>query len=215
MTQMKNVVNALNQILPIHGKVSIVGDSISTFKGIMPDGYVTYYPARGVTSVEDTWWHKILALSDSVLEVNASWSGSCVTNARSGRGFPDFYDRTHLLGSPDCIFVALGTNDNSESVELGEYDYDSPVAELSEMFFIPAYIKGLKSLMEHYPSASIFLFVFNMKDKYAEVIKNIGKHYNLPTIVARNYYVDNNHPDKEGMTVVVQDIVNFFMAMTA
>ena len=156
------------------------------------------------------WWHKILSLSGSVLEVNASWSGSCVTNARRGRGFPDFYDRTPLLGSPDCIFVALGTNDCSEGVDLRTYDFDSPVAELSESVFIPAYIKDIKSLMVHYTSARLFLFVFNMADKYAEAIKTIGEHYHLPVIMARNYYVDNNHPDKRGMEIVVEDIFGFF-----
>lgn len=196
--------------LPIHGKVSIIGDSISTFEGAIPEGYLTYYPARGVNSVGDTWWHKILCQTGSSIEVNASWSGSCVTNARSGWRYPDFYDRVNLLGSPDCIFVALGTNDNSVGVALGEYDYDLPVEELSESEFIPAYIKGIKALLANYPSASIFLFVFNMKDEYADAIRNIGEHYHLPAIVARNYYVDNNHPDKNGMMIVQQDINNFF-----
>ena len=115
-----------------------------------------------------------------------------------------------MLGSPDCIFVALGTNDNSVGVALGEYDYDLPVEELSESEFIPAYIKGIKALLANYPSASIFLFVFNMKDEYADAIRNIGEHYHLPAIVARNYYVDNNHPDKNGMMIVQQDINDYF-----
>lgn len=199
--------------LPIHGKVSIIGDSISTFAGTMPNGYVSYYPAWDVDTVEDTWWHKILCQAGSSLEVNASWSGSCVTNARSRWRSPDFYDRVHLLGSPDCIFVALGTNDYSEGAALGEYDYDRPIEELSESEFIPAYIKGIKALMANYPSASIFLFVFNMKDEYAEAIKNIGEHFHLPTIVARNYYVGNNHPDKNGMMIVQQDINDYFKGL--
>lgn len=190
----------------LSGKVSILGDSISTFKGTMLEGYVTYYPARDVTSVEDMWWHKLLSSSGSILEVNASWSGSCVTDARSRWGFPDFYDRTPLLGSPDYIFVALGTNDCSEGVALGAYEYDRPTAELSESAFIPAYIKGVKSLKTHYPCASIFLLVFNMADKYAEAIKNIGEHFHLPTIDARSYYVDNNHPDKNGMDIIFRSI---------
>ena len=206
MTHMKQ--NELRK--DCHRKVSIIGDSISTFEGTMPEGYVTYYPARDVTAIDDTWWNKLLSLSGSVLEVNASWSGSCVTTARSGRGFPDFYDRTHSLGSPDCIIVALGTNDNTEGVDLGEYDYDSPTEELSESAFIPAYIKGLKALKAYYPSASIFLVVFNMAEKYAEAIKNIGEHFHLPTIDVRNYYVDNNHPDKDGMEIIVKGIYPFF-----
>ena len=45
--------NAVNKaLLPIKGKVSIIGDSISTYDGTMPSGYAKYYPqpSLGVTS---------------------------------------------------------------------------------------------------------------------------------------------------------------------
>ena len=36
--------------------LSILGDSISTFKGTMPEGYASYYPSGDVTKKEDLWW---------------------------------------------------------------------------------------------------------------------------------------------------------------
>mgnify|MGYP003546947605 CR=1 FL=1 len=39
-------------------KVSILGDSYSTYKGIIPSNYSTFYPDANndVSSVEQTWW---------------------------------------------------------------------------------------------------------------------------------------------------------------
>ncbi|MBP5719925.1 MAG: hypothetical protein J6W82_02525, partial [Bacteroidales bacterium] len=39
-------------------KVSVLGDSYSTFKGSNPDGYAPFYPDANndVKEVEQTWW---------------------------------------------------------------------------------------------------------------------------------------------------------------
>ena len=201
-------INSVNKsLIPINGKVSIIGDSISTFAGTMPSGYPPTYPNStfGVTSVHDMWWHLLLSMTNSKLEVNASYSGSRVTNGVAGS--PDFYDRTNILGSPDYIFVELGTNDGG--VVLGDYDYDSE--NLSESEFIPAYIKGVKALKANYPNAKIVLFVFQMANSYASAIKNIGKHYELDVIDVRSYYKDNVHPNKLQMCSVTQTINSFYI----
>ena len=36
-------------------KISILGDSISTFSGYIPSGNATWYPRGEITSVKDTW----------------------------------------------------------------------------------------------------------------------------------------------------------------
>lgn len=198
-------------LIPIRGKVSIIGDSISTYAGTMPSGYAPFYPISDVTSVYDMWWNLILSLSGSALDVNASWSGSRVTNGRAGDGVPDFYDRTSILGTPDYIFVGLGTNDSNSAIALGDYDYESSISDLSESEFIPAYIKGVKSLLANYPNAKIVLLIFKMGGAYANAIKNIGEYYNLQVIEATSYYTNNVHPSKVGMTLVAQDIVSFFV----
>ena len=111
------------------------------------------------------------------LDTNASYSGSMVTNGRASQGMPDFYDRCNIIGTPDNIFVALGTNDSGTSAALGEYDYDSAISDLSEEQFIPAYIKGIKTLKENYPTANIYLFIFYMKDKIFDqcIDEKLGK----------------------------------------
>lgn len=74
-------------------RISILGDSISTFLGYIPNSYGTdtdgtlrhavYYPTYGsyVSNVNQTWWHKLIYdLLDGELGVNESWSGSFVGN---------------------------------------------------------------------------------------------------------------------------------------
>lgn len=36
-------------------KISILGDSISTFSGYIPSGNAVWYPRGEITSVKDTW----------------------------------------------------------------------------------------------------------------------------------------------------------------
>ena len=68
---------------------SIMGDSISTFEGCVPDGYTLFYnderlERSGVLRPEDTWWsHAVRGLGGTVL-ADSAWSGSMV----EGRGLP-------------------------------------------------------------------------------------------------------------------------------
>ena len=187
-------------------KVSIIGDSISTFTGYQPEGYrPAGYPnaAWGVTKVEETWWMKVIRACGAALEINASWNASCASNARSAKGYPDFYDRRDVLGDPELILVALGTNDSMDHVALGEYDFETAYASLSEATFRTAYIKGAKALQANYPNAEIALVILAMGDSYADSIRTIGQRLGLRVTDARGYHITadtyNVHPDALGM----------------
>ena len=98
---------------------SIMGDSISTFEGCVPDGYTLFYnderlERSGVLRPEDTWWsHAVRALGGTVL-ADSAWSGSMV----EGAGFPAASSPERaaaLLGPdgqvPDTVLVFIGIND--------------------------------------------------------------------------------------------------------
>lgn len=55
--------------------ISIMGDSISTFKGCIPAGNATWYPRNEVNSSDKTWWSLLTELTGADLGVNNSWSG--------------------------------------------------------------------------------------------------------------------------------------------
>ncbi len=58
-------------------KLSILGDSISTFKGWIPEGNLVFYPENGtVKDVAQTWWKIVLDELGLTLCANGSSSGS-------------------------------------------------------------------------------------------------------------------------------------------
>jgi hypothetical protein len=64
------------------GNTLIIGDSYSTFKGYIPEGYAPYYTNEpgntDVRRVEETWWHQLQAETDCRILLNNSWSGSTI-----------------------------------------------------------------------------------------------------------------------------------------
>ena len=149
-------------------KVSIIGDSISTYDGYIPSGYKTAYPMGDVNSVEKTWWWKLLKLSGMELLVNASWSGSVVggntksTNpgweawaACSDRRISDIKKGSEM---PDFIFCFISTNDWSVGREIGTFNSSEEVDTTSTEITIisKAYALMLYKLRVAYPNAKIY-----------------------------------------------------------
>ncbi len=127
--------------------VSILGDSISTFEGSNPEGYLVYYDLahrmlNSLMEPEETWWGRVLAGNGWELLVNASYSGSRVT----GDDFPagcslERIEALHTDRYPDIILVYLGFNDYGFCVDLEQ--------------FRRAYRLMLERLREKYPSARV------------------------------------------------------------
>lgn len=96
-------------------KVSILGDSYSTFYGhVSPAANLCWYGVPGekkendVTKVEETWWYRFIHEHGFQLERNNSYSGSTVCH--TGYEKADYSDRSfitriHNLGTPDIILV--------------------------------------------------------------------------------------------------------------
>lgn len=179
---------------PLFQRVSIIGDSISTFAGYSLD---PQYPYGDVVSVEDTWWHQVIEGLDGALEQNMSSSGSTASNYNVG-----FSSRVDKIGTPGLIFIALGTNDSANNIEIGTIDYDAPDYDLSK--FAPAYIKGMQDLKASHPTAKVVCLIFKMTDSYANVIKDVAEHYGALAVDLRDctngYLIDTVHPNKQGMS---------------
>ena len=133
--------------------ISIIGDSISTYTGYNPEGYKVYYDAErrranGLTSVNDTWWMRVINGLGGSLCVNNSFSGSLV----SGDSFPAgcCAERTGGLHTdtarPDIILVYAGVNDCGWQVPVKGRKTDS---------FRGAYAKMLRDVHANYPDARI------------------------------------------------------------
>ena len=102
-------------------KVSILGDSISTFyqSGSPMNSYYTetgryYYPTYcpDVKSVDKTWWAQLLNNTKMMLGINNSWSGSTAVGDNESAGCSDARLNTLVEnGNPDIVILYLGTND--------------------------------------------------------------------------------------------------------
>ena len=136
-------------------KLSILGDSISTYEGYIPEGNVSYYPHGSVTSVTDTWWHKLISATGMTLLVNNSWSGSRVTTRETPTN--SGVERCEDLGTdPDVIIVWMGINDFNGEVSLGTYDGKSAIP-VTTTTFREAYGIMLNKILTKYTQSEVWV----------------------------------------------------------
>lgn len=147
-------------------KLSIFGDSISTFKGWIPEGNAVYYTgtSHGVSKVQETWWMKTIMALGYELLVNNSWSGRAVSSVRDGN--PDHatsggYREQNVLqlksGNvlPDVIIIKMGINDYNLECPLGNYD-GSTALPSDPSTFTNAYAMMLDLIMTNFPLAKVY-----------------------------------------------------------
>lgn len=193
-------------------RISILGDSISTFAGYNPTGNIARYPLQGtLIDVNNTWWKRLIDSNGAKLGVNESWAGIRVawngttTNTYQGKDIhlaaQARIDKLGGNGKPDYIFVFGGTNDvDYREAPIGTFDYTNPVnltdaqvAALPVNTFAAAYRTMLIRLMKTYPKAHIvcILPLYTVKtdgenlDKYNEIIKEACDFFGVPFVDLR------------------------------
>ena len=146
-------------------KVSILGDSISTFTGTMPADYNVYYPEHGdIPNASQTWWGQLLTNTGMVLCRNASSANTDVTGnslaldgSAPGCSIRRLVDLRGTDGSsPDVIIIYMGINDFARSRTLGNFTAPGVQTEGEVMVFTDAYELMLQKIKALYPAASIY-----------------------------------------------------------
>lgn len=160
-TDKKEIVNPLEGL-----KVSIIGDSISSYEGWVPTGYATFYPRDNVSAVDHMWWKQLLQKSGMKLCVNASWSGSRLgyditgaTNSSSGASDGRIADLVNpdTQEAPDIIICYICTNDWGHSTPIGEYNskmaipFNGAVTNISQGYALMLY-----KIRNTYPDALVY-----------------------------------------------------------
>ena len=213
---------------PFPSRLAIIGDSISTFEGMIPSSHRAYYKNPAVSGCDVTdwtktyWGHLINDYWHSTLDVNTSWSGSSVASGKEGAERTPFVDdsRLSLLTNPDCVILFGGTNDAiaDNGIGLGEFSYDTPLANMNHnKRFRDAYIYVIKYIQTNFPSAQIICIIgTDITGDYGNSVATIAEHYSLPCIDFRGEknvegkvtIYSGSHPDAAGHAYMAQKIYN-------
>ena len=193
-------------------KVSILGDSYSTFIGIIPANYSSFYPndRNDVTEIGQTWWSLYIQAKGYTLEKNDSWGGTTICGTGYGRmdsSRNNFISRVDSLGNPDLIFVFGGTNDAWANSPMGEYQYSDWTKEDCKNFR-PAVACLIDMLKQRYPNAE-FCFILNseLKDTVNESMREICNHYNVKLVELHDIEKQNGHPSINGMKSICEQLL--------
>lgn len=194
-------------------KVSILGDSYSTFDGINPAGYAPFYPndRNDVTKPEQTWWDLYIKAMGYQLEKNDSWGGTTICNTGYGRrdvSANSFNARIDRLGNPDIIFVFGGTNDAWANSPIGEYKYKKWTDEDLKSYR-PALACLLKSLKKQYKKAKVYVILNSeLKEEINESTRAICKKCKVQLIELHDIEKQNGHPSISGMQAICDQLIN-------
>lgn len=207
----------------LHGKkLSILGDSISTYKGVSNDASANatlfYNPCyrlyHGFFKVEDTYWHMVMERLGLELCVNNSWSSGNLC----GRDDPSSgVNRANHLARddgelPDVIIVFMGTNDLGRGfgVEVFGADYRRTLETLKERY--PDAAVCCVNLPDRHPSVHLRTKAFNRQ--IAAAASAMGEGYFVADLYSSplkndNYYnntLDGLHPDPDGMRMIADAV---------
>ena len=203
-------------------KISIYGDSISTFENYVPRDALFYYPiySETVKSAEKTWWKLLCNNLGLKLHTNVSYSGSTVLGSTAACGENDA--RIAKLAedgvAPDIIIIYLGINDCVNSATLAN--------------FKTGYQSMINKMKVAYPDADIFLCTLGyetytdgtLRIAFTSAIREIASTNNLPIIDIASVITeatetptkvnlgDNIHPSATGMINIAKKAEEVLLA---
>ena len=200
-------------------KISILGDSISTYRGVSNDKYANatlyynyYFPGYADEfPLERTYWMRVIDALGLELCVNNSWSGANLSGEDDSAGVNRARNLSRDDGmKPDIVILFMGMND------LGR--------EVKPCVFEEYYRKTLQIIKEQYDSP--FVCCVNMPDRHVSVreetvvfneiieraVKEMGKKFFVANLFNSDFNNDNYlkntldglHPDEDGMKIIAE-----------
>lgn len=205
----------------------IFGDSYSTHKNHIPEGYVYYYADEGRDEgrdeqkmrAEETWWWQLKEKTGANLVLNNSWSGSTIGytgysgDCSKTSSFICRYEKLFEGGffkenDIDTIIVFGGTNDSWANAPLGEIKYTDIKRE--ELFSVlPAICYFASRLKNDLPDKRV-IFIANsgIKAEIVNCMKDACDRLCMD-LVELTDTVDkqHSHPTVLGMKQIYEQVV--------
>ncbi len=208
------------------GNLMILGDSYSTFEGLIPDGYAAYYVNGGnehtdVDKAEQTWWKRLLADTESNLVLNCSWSGSAVCNTGWGgrdNSSPSFVQRFDALAANgffdknkiDTFVIFGGTNDSWADSPLAEPKFKEWDDE--DLYnALPAIGYLVNRAVQTMPEARVVCIInTELKPEIGDCFEAACERFGAQYIRLHDINKMNGHPTIKGMAQIEQQVLEFF-----
>lgn len=147
-------------------RMSVLGDSISTFDGWIESGVkAAHYPRYDITDVYQMWWYIVADALNMLDGLAVSAISSSAYYDYNDDQYPPVWNtariaRLGMYGAPDLIFVYAGVNDGFVAQD-GSVLYDYNVSALEAM--TNSTVKGIeltmRKLQTSYPSARIVVLI--------------------------------------------------------
>ncbi len=206
-------------------RVTIFGDSYSTFEGYIPSTHEPWYAPEGsqfskgdsndVKLPQQTWWWLVCEKMGYYLEMNNSWSGSTVGyyGYQNENYQPrSFNTRVAYLGNPDIILCLPGTNDSWTGEKVGEYKWAN-WTENDMWYFRPSFARLLCTMRQSYPLAKVYIIInTELKEEHTESMKVICRHFGVPYIMLHDIDKQSGHPSQKGMRAIADQVVSFIQS---
>lgn len=199
-------------------KVSILGDSISTYDGISnnPIYNLTLYNNKTLYrfpfKIEDMWWQKVISHFNWTLLVNNSYSGSSVSDIRidplKGKTYKTRAISLHNNEdiNPDIIIIYMGVNDLMDNATCNNVFNKEYFDKIESVDFIPttnnfdeSYALMIYNIINKYQNAKIICLNMPLMEcndlntciKYNNAINQITNHYGVNVVDLYNSRIND------------------------
>ncbi|MBP3936362.1 MAG: hypothetical protein IK954_02115 [Clostridia bacterium] len=204
-------------------KAVIFGDSYSTFKGFVPEGYSVYYseiprPETDVTKLSETWWHQVASAMDLDVVLNDSWSGAtigytsyngvdCSQTSSFICRLRRLIDQGYFEGQAvDTVFIFGGTNDSWSDAPLG--CLTEGIDEQALYSVLPAIGYFLTLLRETLPQAMIYCIINDeLKPEIADTMKAVCLQHGIIAVTLEGIDKRCGHPTVKGMKAIADTVL--------
>lgn len=200
-------------------KLSILGDSVSTFDGwsnnpqinsTLSSNAVEYFGNNhGISSVDETWWKQLADETGMEILVNNSYSGDKVCKHAQQRSLQLHNNEGE---APDVIIVFMGVNDVRGFCSVTK--------------FTTNYTQIIKNITQKYPDAEVYLmnmvyYLYESED-ICNVIESVANAYGCTYVDVRNdaginpsnytnYMATDEteklHPNSAGMDLITDCVI--------
>ena len=199
-----------------------MGDSYSTYKGYIPEGYGCFYSDDRtdppvIRGAERTWWKILANENDLNIVCNDSYSGSTICNTVR-ESFPisssfvsrmDRYTANHFFADNNIgtMLIFGATNDSWIDSPVGTLKYSDWTDE-DLLCVLPAFCY-LINQAKQVTARVIVIINTGLKEEITNGFIEACKKNNIPYVALKEIDKENGHPTELGMRQIADQVAEY------